>query len=108
MIILMEAYRKQHQALLLAFLGSELDFGRCLAAGKGFVHINAEGEVQPCPCSPYSDANLNEVSLIEAFQSPLLRVIRADSKRLDESNGMCALWNKRAWVAELAKAKNQA
>lgn len=67
-----------------------------------------EGEVQPCPCSPYSDANLNEVNLIEAFQSPLLRVIRADSKRLDESNGMCALWNKRAWVAELAKAKNQA
>lgn len=108
LIEIMEAYRHLHHALFLAFPGSEIDFGGCLAAGKGFVHINAEGEVQPCPFSPYSDANLNEVSLIEAFQSPLLRVIRADSKRLDESNGMCALWNKRAWVAELAKAKNQA
>jgi len=35
LIILMEAYRKQHQALLLAFPGSELDFGGCLATGKG-------------------------------------------------------------------------
>lgn len=99
---MMSLYRNQYQALFLAFPGSEIDFGGCLAAGKGFVHINSQGDVQPCPFSPYSDANLKEMPLIEALKSPLLQKIRANSGRLDETNGICALWNNREWVAQLA------
>lgn len=102
---IMSVYRKQYQALFLAFPGSEIDFGGCLAAGKGFVHINSEGDVQPCPFSPYSDDNLKEMPLIEALKSPLLKKIRSNSDRLDESNGICALWNNREWVASLVKEK---
>jgi MoaA/NifB/PqqE/SkfB family radical SAM enzyme len=97
----MENYRQEYPALFLAFPGSEIDFGGCLAAGKGFVHINAEGDVEPCPFSPYSDASLRDMSLIDALQSPLLREIRDNDFRLDESNGLCALWQNRAWVEEL-------
>ncbi len=97
----MSVYRREHQALFLAFPGSEIDFGGCLAGGKGFVHINSEGDVQPCPFSPYSDANLKNLPLIEALRSPLLATIRDNSSRLDESNGICALWNLRDWVAGL-------
>ncbi len=97
----METYRGEYQALFLAFPGSEIDFGGCLAAGKGFVHINAEGDVEPCPFSPYSDASLRDKTLIEALQSPLLRTIRENDLRLDESNGVCALWQNREWVAEI-------
>jgi len=99
---IMAQYRQEYQALFLAFPGSEIDFGGCLAAGKGFVHINAEGDVEPCPFSPYTDASLRDMSLIEALRSPLLRKIREDDFRLDESNGICALWQNREWVAELA------
>jgi MoaA/NifB/PqqE/SkfB family radical SAM enzyme len=101
----MSTYRREHQALFLAFPGSEIDFGGCLAAGKGFVHINPAGDVQPCPFSPYSDANLKEMPLIEALKSPLLATIRENSARLDESNGICALWNTREWVAGLVERK---
>ena len=100
---IMDEYRQQYQALFLAFPGSEIDFGGCLAAGKGFVHINAEGDVEPCPFSPYSDASLRDMPLIEALRSRLLRTIRENDLRLDESNGICALWQNRAWVAELTK-----
>ena len=101
----LSAYRREHQALFLAFPGSEIDFGGCLAAGKGFVHINPAGEVQPCPFSPYSDANLKEMPLIEALKSPLLAAIRDNSARLDENNGICALWNEREWVKDLVERK---
>ena len=90
---------------MCVFPGSEIDFGGCLAAGKGFVHINPAGEVQPCPFSPYSDANLKEKPLIEALKSPLLATIRENSARMDESNGICALWNNREWVAGLVERK---
>ena len=97
----MAAYRHQYPALFLAFPGSEIHFGGCLAAGKGFVHINSAGDVQPCPFSPSSDAHLKNMPLIEALKSPLLAAIRKNSDRLDESNGICALWNNQDWVAEL-------
>ena len=100
---IMEGYRNEFQALFLAFPGSEIDFGGCLAAGKGFVHINAEGDIEPCPFSPYTDASLRDMPLIEALQSPLLRTIRENNFRLDESNGICALWQNREWVASLAE-----
>jgi hypothetical protein len=41
--------------------------------------------------------------LIDALRSPLLRTIRENDVRLDESNGICALWQNRDWVASLAK-----
>jgi MoaA/NifB/PqqE/SkfB family radical SAM enzyme len=99
----MAQYRRSYEALFLAFPGSELDFGGCLAAGKGFVHINAEGDVEPCPFSPYSDASLKGMSLIDALKSPLLKTIRDAELRLDESNGVCALWQNKDWVASLAE-----
>lgn len=99
---IMSVYRKQYHALFLAFPGSEIDFGGCLAAGKGFVHINSEGDVQPRPFFPYSDSSLKEMPLIEALKSPLLQEIRANSDRLDKTNGICALWNNRGWVEQIA------
>lgn len=94
-------YRKRLPALFIAFPHDELAFGGCLAAGKGFLHINAYGDVEPCPFSPYSDVNLMNVGLEEALASPLFRRIRAEEKRLDERDGRCALWKERAWVASL-------
>jgi MoaA/NifB/PqqE/SkfB family radical SAM enzyme len=101
----MDAFRNKYQALFLAFPGSEIDLGGCLAAGKGFVHINAEGDLEPCPFSPYSDASLKEITLIEALQSPLLKMIRENSIKLDENDGICALWKEREWVSSLTQKK---
>ena len=98
---LMNSLRARNKALFVAVPGDEEQFGGCLAAGKGFVHISAEGNVEACPFAPFSDCNLKEVSLREALQSRLLQAIRDNEGNLKEGTGGCALWEKRDWVKSL-------
>jgi MoaA/NifB/PqqE/SkfB family radical SAM enzyme len=46
--------------------------GGCIAGGRRYLHINAAGDVEPCVFVHYSNANIREVSLLEALQSPLM------------------------------------
>jgi len=101
-------YRKTLPCLFIAFPQDEIAMGGCLAAGRGFVHINAYGDVEPCPFSPYSDRNLSQVSLLEAIHSPFMRSIRESGVKLDETDGRCALWKRREWVEELHAQSTQA
>ena len=98
-------YRRSMPSLFIAFPHDEVALGGCLAAGRGFLHINAYGDVEPCPFSPYSDRNLTQASLLEAIESPLLRTIRESDVRLDETDGRCALWKQRDWVERLASER---
>ncbi|MCX6091461.1 MAG: radical SAM protein [Candidatus Bipolaricaulota bacterium] len=99
-------YRRTLGALFIAFPHDEMALGGCLAAGRGFVHINAYGAVEPCPFSPYSDSDLTVMSLEQALGSELFRTIR-DSGKLDEADGRCALWKKREWVKGLVDGENR-
>ena len=97
------AFRAKYPALFIALPWDEDEIGGCLSAGRGFVHVSAEGNVEPCPFVPYSDTNLNNTSLKEALQSNMLRAIRENHGELAEING-CALWEKRAWVQSIASS----
>jgi len=97
----LEGHRASLPALFVAFPDEEVKLGGCLAAGRGFVHINAYGDVEPCPFSPYSDSNVSAMSLEQALDSPLFRRILTSGVVLDESDGQCALWKRRDWVASL-------
>jgi MoaA/NifB/PqqE/SkfB family radical SAM enzyme len=81
--------------------GDEEAYGGCLAAGRGFVHLAADGRVEACPFAPYSDSDAGEAGLGAALDSPLLRAIRERHSELTETRGGCALWNKRGWIATL-------
>jgi Predicted Fe-S oxidoreductases len=100
-IHLMASFRTKYPGLFIAFPGDEEKFGGCLAAGRGFIHINASGGVEPCPFAPYSDSDLQRMSLKEALQSKLLEAIRENPDQLKEGNGGCALWENREWVRSL-------
>ena len=45
--------------------------GGCIAGGRRYLHINAAGDVEPCVFAHYSNANIHDVSLLEALKSPL-------------------------------------
>lgn len=92
--------RRRCKAIFVAVPWDEQEVGGCLSAGRGFVHINASGEVEPCPFAPYSDADLNQVSLIEALRSPFLARLRADPELSRYEGGGCGLWKHRAQVEE--------
>jgi len=96
--------RSEFRATFVASSASEAEYGGCMAAGRGFVHVSSEGDLEPCPFSPFSDTNLRQAPLRVALQSRLLRSIRESGEHLSESDGGCALWAKRDWVQSLMAA----
>ncbi len=100
-----DSFRSKFQALFIAIPGDEEEMGGCLSAGRGFVHVSADGNVEPCPFAPYSDTNLRDSSLKDALQSEFLRTIRQNHDQLHETEGGCALWIKREWVRSLLHVK---
>lgn len=100
---ILDSFRLRFPALFISFPADEEAFGGCLSAGRGFIHISAEGDLEPCPFAPYSDSNLKDLSLKEALQSELLSRIRQNHAELTETSGGCALWEKRDWVKSFLK-----
>lgn len=44
----------------------------CIAGGRRYLHINANGDIDPCVFVHYSDSNIREKTLLEALKSPML------------------------------------
>ena len=43
----------------------------CIAGGRVYLHINANGDYEPCAFIHYSDTNIRTHTLLEALQAPL-------------------------------------
>ena len=89
--------------ILLSFPGDEDAMGGCLAAGRGFFHINSHGGAEPCPFSPFSDINVKNASLKEALNTELFRMIRAEGLLTGSHTGGCVLYEKRDQVEALLR-----
>lgn len=90
-----DSLREQfNQMLFVAFPGDEEEFGGCLAAGRGFFHINPTGQAEPCPFSPYSDTNLKNRSLKDALSSPLFEALKNGGYLEGEHLGGCTLFGR--------------
>jgi len=87
--------------LFISFPGDEKTSGGCLAAGRGFFHINANGGAEPCPFSPYSDTNLRNVSLADALNSPLFLALQNENILMEEHPGGCVLFDRMDNVEEI-------
>lgn len=94
--------RKEHEEMVfVSFPGDEKTSGGCIAAGRGFFHINSHGGAEPCPFSPYSDINVRDTSLREAMKSKLFLDLQAGDVLMDDHKGGCVLYEKRKQVEEL-------
>lgn len=98
--------RNNGDVIYISFPGNEEQFGGCLAAGRGFLHISASGSVEACPFAPYSDRSLADMSFIDTLKSPLLTAIRAEAHDLREGVGGCSLRGKEEWIAEIIAKTN--
>ena len=96
--------RKEHPEMVyISFPGDEKESGGCVAAGRGFFHINSHGGAEPCPFSPYSDVNVRDTSLREAMNSGLFRALRDNGHLLEDHAGGCVLYEKRELVEKLLR-----
>lgn len=64
-------YRAEKPLFAMDFQNDAEYVGGCIAGGKRYLHINANGDVDPCVFIHYSNANIRSCTLLEALQSPI-------------------------------------
>jgi hypothetical protein len=65
------AYRKTKPIFTMDFWNDGEFVKGCIAGARSYLHINANGDIEPCAFIHYSDSNIKEKTLLEAFKSPL-------------------------------------
>lgn len=69
-------FRKTKPLFTMDFWNDGDAVGGCIAGGRGYCHINANGDMEPCAFIHYSDSNIKEKTLLECYQSPLFMAYR--------------------------------
>ncbi len=64
-------YRKTKPIFTIDFQNDGEYVKGCIAGGKSYLHINANGDIEPCAFIHYADSNIRTHSLLEALKRPL-------------------------------------
>jgi len=70
------AYRKTKPIFTIDFQHDGEFVGGCIAGGRSYLHINANGDIEPCAFIHYADSNIREHTLLEAYKRPLFMAYR--------------------------------
>jgi len=65
-------YRATKPLFAMDFQNDAEYVGGCIAGGRRYFHINANGDIDPCVFIHYSDSNIREKTILEALQSPMM------------------------------------
>ncbi|MCH3951469.1 MAG: radical SAM protein [Acidaminococcus sp.] len=64
-------YRTEKPLFAIDFQNDGEYVGGCIAGGRRYLHINANGDIDPCVFIHYSDSNIRNKTILEALRSPL-------------------------------------
>lgn len=68
---------RQEKPIFLMDFWNDGEYVRgCIAGGRNYLHINANGDVEPCAFIHYSNVNIRDHSLLDALKSPLFMQYR--------------------------------
>lgn len=65
------AYRSTKPIFTIDFQNDGEYVGGCIAGERRYIHINANGDMEPCAFIHYSDSSVYDKTLLEALKSPL-------------------------------------
>lgn len=65
-------YRAEKPLFAMDFQNDAEYVGGYIAGGRRYLHINANGDIDPCVFIHYSDSNIREKTLLEALRSPIM------------------------------------
>jgi len=97
-------FRGEKSIFLMDFWNDGEYVNGCIAGGRNYLHINANGDVEPCAFVHYSNLNINEVSLLEALKSPLFQQYRQSQPFNKNQLRPCPLLDNQGKLAEMVKA----
>ncbi|BAK44002.1 radical SAM protein [Eggerthella sp. YY7918] len=78
--------------------------GGCIAGGRRYLHINAAGDVEPCVFAHYANANIREVSLLDALRSPLFMAYYEGQPFNDNLLRPCPFLENQGVLADMVEA----
>ena len=64
-------FRNEKPIILVDFWNDGEYADGCIAGGRRYFHINANGDAEPCAFIHYADRNINNSSLLDVLKSPL-------------------------------------
>lgn len=77
--------------------------GGCIAGGRNYLHINPNGDVEPCVFIHYSSANIKEVTLLEALKQPLFMAYRENQPFNNNHLRPCPMLENPEYLREMVK-----
>ncbi|HHX74171.1 MAG TPA: radical SAM protein, partial [Firmicutes bacterium] len=66
-------FRREKPIFVLDFWNDGGYTEGCIAGGRRYFHINANGDAEPCAFIHYADRNIKSMSLLEVLRSPLFQ-----------------------------------
>lgn len=73
----------------------------CIAGGRCYLHINANGDIEPCGFIHYSDSNIKEHTLLETLKRPLFMAYKERQPFNDNLLRPCPLLDNQGALAEM-------
>ncbi len=93
---------REARPIVVNFPPDEYRNGECRSAGRGFIHVNADGYVEPCPFSHFASENVRDKALADILKSPFMCRLRDESGGWENPERTCLLAANRDRVEEIA------
>ncbi|HEY4544448.1 MAG TPA: radical SAM protein, partial [Tissierellaceae bacterium] len=78
----------------------------CIAGGRNYLHINANGDIEPCAFIHYSDSNIKDKTLLEAYKSPLFMQYKKNQPFNENHLRPCPLLDNKDRLADMVNSSN--
>lgn len=94
-------YRQTKPIFTLDFWNDGEYVNGCIAGGRNYLHINANGDIEPCAFIHYSDTNIHEKTILDALQAPLFTQYKLNQPFNDNHLRPCPLLDNKGRLAEM-------
>lgn len=75
----------------------------CIAGGRYYLHINANGDIEPCAFIHYSDTNIHKNSLLDAYKAPLFTQYKENQPFNENHHRPCPLLDNPQMLESMVK-----
>ena len=99
----MHEWRKTKAIFALDFWNDGEYVQGCIAGGRHYFHINANGDCEPCAFVHYSNVNIKEASLLDALKSPLFQAYRRNQPFSNNMLRPCPVLDNPGAISKMVK-----
>ena len=96
-------YRKCKPIFSMDFQNDAQYVHGCIAGGRNYLHINAKGDVEPCVFIHYSNCNIHDTSLLDAYKSPIFMAYHNNQPFNDNMLRPCPMLENPEYLRQMVK-----